>query len=344
MPDVHVPPPNERAAGQVPPPAEPAGQVPLPNGPAGATGDVLRAGVAAWVTSAPLRALVTGFGGDWPAGPLADVLAALDDFSARHWDFRGGRERPEAREPVLDPATAAQVLAAATALGLVRPAAPRLPGYAHLLVLGGLAHACVRRVAYAARLLRTGPTVGGEVAVLGSFRPLAPAEVRALAGVGIHGCATEVDALDAGVRRSFGVTRPVRAEGHDADHPHRAWSARTYQPVDGPPVRVLAAPSSEPDRRRAHTADTQRFWAEHVRLTTGDPVLLVTAPIYVPFQHCDALRTLAVPYGCGIDTVGVDPAAAEVAGLPEPTLTPGRYLQEIRSAIRAMRALHAALG
>ncbi|TDB85899.1 hypothetical protein E1091_16665, partial [Micromonospora fluostatini] len=85
MPDVHVPPPNERAAGQVPPPAEPAGQVPLPNGPAGATGDVLRAGVAAWVTSAPLRALVTGFGGDWPAGPLADVLAALDDFSARHW-------------------------------------------------------------------------------------------------------------------------------------------------------------------------------------------------------------------------------------------------------------------
>ncbi|MCI4061548.1 hypothetical protein MRQ36_02750 [Micromonospora sp. R77] len=66
----------------------------------------------------------------------------------------------------------------------------------------------------------------------------------------------------------------------------------------------------------------------------------MTAPIYVPFQHCDALRTLAVPYGCGIDTVGVDPASAAPAGIPEPTLTPGRYLQEIRSAIRAMRALH----
>jgi hypothetical protein len=29
--------------------------------------------------------------------------------------------------------------------------------------------------------------------------------------------------------------------------------------------------------------------------------------------------------------------------VPEPTLTPGRYLQEIRSAIRSIRALHAAL-
>ena len=152
-----------------------------------------------------------------------------------------------------------------------------------------------------------------------------------------------MDALDAGVRAAFGVSAPSEETGEEADHPHRAWSSRTYGPAGLPPVRVLAAPSSEPDRRRAHTADTQRFWAEHVRLRAGDPVLMVTAPIYVPFQHCDALRTLAVPYGCGIDTVGVDPALATPARVPEPTLTPGRYLQEIRSAIRSMRALHAAL-
>ena len=70
---------------------------------------------------------------------------------------------------------------------------------------------------------------------------------------------------------------------------------------------------------------------------------MVTAPIYVPFQHCDALRVLAVPYGCGVDTVGVDPGLPALRALPEPTLTPGRYLQEIRSAIRSMRHLHAAL-
>ncbi|MEV1146831.1 hypothetical protein [Micromonospora sp. NPDC049799] len=145
--------------------------------------------------------------------------------------------------------------------------------------------------------------------------------------------------LDAAVRRLFGVAAPADEDGHDAGHPHHSWSSRTYRPPGLPPVRVLAAPSSEPEHRRAHTADTQRFWAGHVRLSPGDEVLCVTAPIYVPFQHCDALRTLALPYGCGVETVGVDPALPDVAVLPEPTLTPGRYLQEIRSAIRSTRAL-----
>jgi hypothetical protein len=319
----------------------PESDVPLPG--AGATPDGILTGVARWITAAPLRALVDRFGGDWPSGDLAEVLAALDAFSARHWDYRGGRERPEAREPAFDPATARLVLASATALGLVRPTPPALPGYTHLVVLGGLAHACLRRTAYAARLLRNGPAVTGEVAVLGSFRRLSPVESAVLTDAGFDGCATEVDALDAGVRAAFGVTVPVEEVGEDADHPHRAWSSRTYRPDGLPPVRLLAAPSSEPDRRRAHTADTQRFWAEHVRLRDGDPVLMVTASIYVPFQHCDALRTLAVPYGCGIETVGVDPALVELTGVPEQTLTPGRYLQEIRSTIRSMRALHTAL-
>ncbi|SBV30785.1 hypothetical protein GA0070620_6387 [Micromonospora krabiensis] len=317
--------------------------VPLPGGALPGDGTAITEGISGWVDAVPLRGLVARFGGDWPAGDLAAVLAGLDDFSARHWDFRGGRERPEAREPALDPATAAQVLAAATTLGLVRPQAPARDDYAHLVVLGGLAHACLRRVACAAHLLRAGTGVTGEVAVLGSYRPLSEAEQRALADAGVTGCDTEVDALDAGVRLAFGVTAPDEEDGLDAGHPHHSWSSRTYRPAGTPPVRVLAAPSSEPERRRAHTADTQRFWAGHARLTAGDPVLLVTAPIYVPFQHCDALRTLAVPYRCGIDTVGVDPALPDLARLPEPTLTPGRYLQEIRSAIRSMRALHATL-
>ncbi|MFJ6199404.1 hypothetical protein [Micromonospora sp. NPDC092111] len=315
----------------------------LPDGTAGATAARLTADVRAWVESPPLRRLVAHFGGDPPAGNLAATLAGLDDFSARHWDFRAGRERPEAREPALDPATTRLVLAAAAALGLVHPVPPARPDYAHLVVLGGLAPACLRRVAYAAHLLRTGPAVTGEVAVLGSFRPLAELEHRTLAEAGLPPCATEVDVLDAAVRRVFGVPGPADRDGHDADHPHHCWASRTYRPAGLPPVRVLAAPSGDPGRRRAHTADTQRFWAGHVRLGPGDPVLAVTAPIYVPFQHCDALRTLALPYGCGVDTVGVDPALPDLARLPEPTLTPGRYLQEIRSTLRSMRALHAAL-
>ncbi|MEV7327204.1 hypothetical protein [Micromonospora sp. NPDC093244] len=338
MPELPAPP----ASGSVRTGPVPVGtDVPLPAG-APDTPTMID-GVAGWVGADPLRLLVARFGGTWPGGDLADTLRFLDDFSGVHWDFRGGRERPDAREPALDPDTAELVRVTAAALGLVRPVPPARPAYAHLLVLGGLAHACLRRVAYAVHLLREGLRVTGEVAVLGSFRPLSDLERRTLAEAGVLDCATEVDALDAAVRLALGMSAPALRDGVDAGHPHHSWSSRTYLPAGLPPVRVLAAPSSEPHRRRAHTADTQRFWAGHVQLATDDAVLLVTAPIYVPFQHCDALRTLALPYGCGIDTVGVDPTLPDLARLPEPTLSPGRYLQEIRSAVRSMRALHAAL-
>ncbi len=93
----------------------------------------------------------------------------------------------------------------------------------------------------------------------------------------------------------------------------------------------MAAPSAEPSVRRADTSDTYRFWAGEHHPGPGDAVLIVTSPIYVPFQHADALRLLTLPYGCAVDTVGFD--AAQRSG-------PERYLQEIRSAVRSMRKLH----
>ncbi|GAA4683375.1 hypothetical protein [Phytohabitans rumicis] len=306
--------------------------VPLPTGEPAAVLD----GVARWITSAPLRDLVAAFDGRWPGGDSPTLLAWLDAFSAAHWDFRSGNERPDAREPDLDPDVAAVVEESAAALGMVAAKPPPRRDYRHVVVLGGLAQACLRRTAYAAHLLHRG-TVATEIGLLGSLRPLSPAE-RALPAV--NGCTNEADVLDLGVRRSFGVEGPV-----DTDTaPDGSWFVRTYRPADGPRVLVLAAPSSEPGVRRADTTDTQRFWAGRAGLTKGDRVLVVTAPIYVPFQHCDAVRTLGLPYGCAVDTVGVDPRLADDDALPEPVLTPGRYLQEIRSAIRSMRLLTAALG
>ncbi|MGN9912540.1 hypothetical protein ACTMTJ_33885 [Phytohabitans sp. LJ34] len=306
--------------------------VPLPSGEPAAVLD----GVARWITSAPLRDLVTAFGGQWPGGDSPSLLGWLDAFSATHWDFRAGAERPDAREPDLDPEIATLVEASAEALGMIGAKPPPRRDYKHVVVLGGLAHACLRRTAYAAHLLHRGTFAEG-VGVLGSFRPLSPAE-RALPPV--NGCRSEIDVLDLGVRRAFKVDEPVEADAA----PDGSWSVRTYAPEEGPPIAVLAAPSSEPGIRRAHTADTQRFWAKRAALAQGDRVLVVTAPIYVPFQHCDAVRTLGLPYGCAVDTIGVDPRLADDLALPEPVLTPGRYLQEIRSAIRSMRLLVAALG
>jgi hypothetical protein len=70
--------------------------------------------------------------------------------------------------------------------------------------------------------------------------------------------------------------------------------------------------------------------------------LLVTSAIYVPFQHADAIRMLSVPLGAIVDTIGVDPKTVSEGPLRQ-HFAPTNYLQEVRSATRALRALDAAL-
>ncbi|MFY1689177.1 hypothetical protein [Plantactinospora sp. WMMB782] len=339
--------------------------VPLPTG-AGATSRAdLVAGLTGWARSRPLRDLVAAFGAELPDRlPPDGLLGWLDDFSARHWDFRsrhGAVERDEVGETVLDPAVAELVRSAASALGLAGPRP--VPGrrYDHLLVLGGLARSCLQRTAYAARLLDTGVVEVGEVAALGSFRPLRPVELDRLRlptdrpGTRLDG-GYEVDAMDLGIRIAFGCPTSVRRRRSAGGIDHHSWSVAVYRPepvrtgalpasrsVARPVVRVLAAPSTEPETRRAHTSDTYHFWAGELRPAAGDRVLVLTSQLYVPFQHFDALRTLALGYGCEVDTVGVDPDSVPGYGAVESS-GPDRYLQEIRSAIRSIRNLLRVLG
>ncbi|MEO3777412.1 hypothetical protein ABGB16_11280 [Micromonospora sp. B11E3] len=320
--------------------------IPLPRCASRASHEEVAADVHRWATSPPLRDLVTAFGGAPP--PAADgsatapLLAWLDDFSAGCWNFRGGAERYEARAPELDAETAALVVSAAEALGLVHGTGPLHDRYHHMIVLGGLARACLHRTSYAAALLTGGLVGRPEVAALGSFRPLTTAEHALLAERGAAGCRDEMDALDAGVRRYLGLREPASDES-DPQPGNRqvSWRVRTYRREPGPTVRVLAAPSGDAGRR-ANTADTQRYWAELLRPAPGDRVLVVTSAVYVPFQHADAIRTLGVPLGVDVDTVGVEARWSPEAGLHQP-VAPGTYLQELRSAIRSMRALHDAL-
>jgi hypothetical protein len=105
---------------------------------------------------------------------------------------------------------------------------------------------------------------------------------------------------------------------------------------------VLAAPSTDPEKRRANTRDTYEFWARRVKLRATDRTRMVTSPMYVPFQHSDAIRILGLRHGCGIDTIGFNPARVTVPLAADAT-KPDRYLQEMRSGIRSMRNLHEAL-
>lgn len=281
--------------------------VPLPSGAAGASAAEILAGVRGWITAPAMRDLVGEFGGRLTGATTRELLNHLAEFSSATWDFRRRTAVDERHHVPGQEFTDAQITAvraAASDLGLDRTAGPVQPAYEHVIVLGGRVSACLRRMAHVEELIRDG--VGtARIAALGSLRLLDEQERSLLTDAGP--ATYEVDALRIAADNVFGAAPVI-------------------------PVKVLAAPVG-PGRRRANTADTYLFWAQSARPAAGDRILVVTSRLYVPFQHCDALRVLR-HLGCTLETVGV-PATA-----PPPI---DRCLQEIHSTIRAMRKLVTAL-
>lgn len=310
----------------------------------GASGDVV-ADTEAWLASEPLAVLVSEFGGDpteftRPDLPLAARLSALDAFTER-WDTRRGLERNLATELDLSEAQENLLKDAANALCL-RGDPPRHRHYDHMLMLGGLIRACVARPSYAAHLIREREITAGEVTTLGAHRPFVGNEFEQAADLGWGDLTEEYEALDAGTRRAFDLGEPEFEEGERFADIGSTWGVKHYKTSAGLPVRVVAAPSSEPAIRRANTADSYKFFAEYVaNLKPGERLLLISTAIYVLPQHVAALRILALPYGVDVDTIGAKPTNRPK--LPLSNYSATKYLLEIRSTVRALAQLVSAL-
>ena len=148
--------------------------------------------------------------------------------------------------------------------------------------------------------------------------------------------------MNAGVRAAFDVDEPISDGGERSEVVGASWRVVEYEGPSGTPLRVVGAPSSEPGVRRANTPDTYAwFGRELAKLAGGERILVVTSDIYVRFQHADAMRMLALPFDVEIHAVGIQPG--DVDPRLQQTFAPHNYLQEIRSTIRALRALHEAL-
>ena len=314
-----------------------------------ATGDNLLPAIEDWITSEAMRALVTAFDGDEKsllatAGDLHTRVQRLHAFSDR-WDNRTqGQERNQSTELPMTAAQRDTVLAATAALGLHDCPPPQHDEYDHVLLLGGLIRACFNRPAFAAQLLTAGTVRTTSVAALGGHRPFGKSkdphdDEFVLAGrIGHPELAEEYQALDLGTRTAFGLGEATHTEGEHQDNIGGTWGVRHYTHPGGTAVRVAAAPSSDPDKRRAHTGDTYAFFAQYMeQLRPGARLLLVTTPIYAPSQHFTALHRLALPYRVQVETVGGDPDNISDA-LRQP-FTPTRYLAEVRGAVRALTGL-----
>lgn len=324
-------------------------QVTVPGQGEDLTPDVLRAEITDWVRSAPLQHLISHFGGALPPGGLTSQLAYLDEFTAAAWDFRrrvkeGPRERNQVDTDAVTGADEDLVVDAADALGLVRPRPPRYRDYDHVVMLGGLVRANIWRTAYAAHLLSHGISAGNVVAI-SAYRDLArndddPSldEFRLLEAFGLPHRSYEWEVMQDGLANAFGLPAftAQRQSDPEAEGPERFRVAEAA--ADGRTVSLIVAPALDPGRR-ANTADGYRYWADQVQhVKPGERVLAVTTCIYVPYQHAVALQHLALPFGCSVDTVGIDFEA--IGDDPNPQRFRGaHYLLEIRSALLAYRQL-----
>jgi hypothetical protein len=148
----------------------------------------------------------------------------------------------------------------------------------------------------------------------------------------------EWEVMEDGLRRAFGLPEFTvkRESGPSAEASQRFRVASAA--VDGQRVSLIVAPAFDPGRR-ANTADGYRYWPDQVQhVKRGERILAVTTCIYVPYQHAIALRHLALPFGCSVDTVGID--FSSIGDDPNPQRFRGaHYLLEIRSALLAYRQL-----
>ena len=217
---------------------------------------------------------------------------------------------------------------------------PADESYDDIVILGGLLRACLVRPEYVAQLAQNTVTTRAVVA-LASRRPLSGNEISLAADLGLGDLHDEFRAMEYGVRQSFpecGTEIRRTSEPHLSGN--EAWEVAAFE--GHPSITVLAAPSTEPQIRRANTADTYKWWADLEGGIARRRILVVTSAIYRLYQGAEAIRILGLQYGASVETVGV-PAAMTYGGRLPQTSGPAQYLQEIRSSIRGFRDLLLAL-
>jgi hypothetical protein len=293
-------------------------------------------GIRTWVHSEALGALLDGFDVPLPQGSLPNRIAELVEASAV-WDYRQGGERSTIRPVSYGPELGDLIDAAVTALGLATNGSPGLDGYDHMLVLGGGPKTARARPSFAASLAAKDVTVS-HIAGLSSLRPLTAVAPEATRASLAPQAATEADVMAEGMKEAFSA-HELACEKDGLTSEGAPWWVRRYETSEVG-IHVIAAPTSDV-RRRANTADTLAGWAEFVKAPgQNDRILIVTTDLFVPFQHYDAVRILGLRYGCGVETVGLDPRnySQWLKGSKQTEV-----LQEVRSAILALGQLFAAV-
>lgn len=307
-----------------------------------------------WLRHDALVRLFDEFGIDVRPALSADTLLQTADALVRYsdiWDYRRrAREAsgPGSRMEILSTDLSANlhelILGSAAQLGLIGVTSSSLSDPAIILVLGGARYSNQLRTRHALDLAEQSATFQ-EIACLASNRALADDEKRALKFT-VDLQLSEYDLMEQVVeselsRREYAISSDQITRSENQEWVERLWNITTPSGVPKS-VKVLSAPSRDPGRSLANTADTILFLLER-RRDESPPLsyLAVTSEIYVTYQQLEVYRAACLGTLSKLDTVGFP---MEWAPIEHGLVQPENYLQEIRSTLQSIQRLLSASG
>ncbi len=296
------------------------------------TREVLRR-AGEWLYSDALTDLMRMFGGETErSGDLCADAERIRAFAEGKWNYRRGRERWTVGNEMFDE-DRARILRACRELGLIGKTEPVAePDF--VLPLGGFRATNRERPLMARETIDRYGWTGKTVAALSGMRPLdLEREGEALAAFAPD-AETEYGAISAGLEKAFGV-RAYEERLFSSDSVNSRAAIRRYADAyRGNEIWSLAAPSLEPETRRANSFDTFAYFLEKFPVRRGSRLLMITNCVYVPYQEMKFMD-LALEGGFEVDGIGAD----YVLTPPDPNgLNATAYLQEVKGVIDAVAA------
>lgn len=284
--------------------------------------------------------LVSEFGGrQYPKDNIEDCINFLADFS-NIWDYRSrlntATETNEkarwliSKESFSDSQIRA-IKKASKEIGLKDNSQPLSDRYDYVWILGGAKLSCLLRSKLAKEVVQNLKNHPKNISMLASFRPINESERLATDTYAIE-AETEFD-LFISAHKMYFDSSVIKTNESDSSAPlNKQWRILEFENK----TSIFSAPSREPELRRANSLDTYLFFLEHYTVEPGSRILLITSEIYVPYQHIEAFRSVALPKNVSIETIGFPSDwGGELQGMSNDE----NYLQEIRSTILSVKRL-----
>ena len=186
-------------------------------------------------------------------------------------------------------------------LGFININTPTYKNHSHIIVLGGSLNSCHKRTSYVPNIIdKTTLYIDG----LACYRPINPAEKKNLS----HNlsCDTEFSAMTKAFIDTFSLENADITEAFVSNRNINSISnIRTFVTKSTPTYKIWAAPSGNPDKRRANTADTLKFYMDNNDLSNNSSVVAVTGNINCNRQFIQLVyEMLSADTSFNLDVVG----------------------------------------